>query len=361
MVAQEIPLDQLLLDPNNFRFQGETGTAPVASRRFADTSVQDAARSRHLRDGITDLRASIVENGYLQVDRIVVKPHTIDDVQPEFYIVVEGNRRVSTLKLLRDELAAGVELPPGLVAVFDKVPCVVLQHPDRAMELSIMGVRHVGGIKEWGGYQGAKIVAILKDEERLSTAEVASRLGLSAQEVNRRYRAYSAVEAMRNDEEYGEHVTSEIYTLLHEAVSARVVREHFGWSTEDETFADEERARELYRLITPFVNDDGVRKPPKITKYTEVRGLKALVSNSEALESLHDLEQDISHAHAIVVQETERHNWRAKLRSALKAIGGISLDDFAELDETAINDLETFRDKLDRVLTQARNLHVSQQ
>jgi hypothetical protein len=353
MTPINVELDQLLLDPNNFRFQGEANAPAIATARFAEPKVQDAAYSRHQEDGLGDLRASIAENGFLEVDRIVVKPHPTADGHPQLYIVIEGNRRVATLKMLRLERDSGIDLPVAVADAFEAVPCVVLENPDRATELAIMGVRHVGGIKEWGGYQGAKLVAILKKEEALTTSQVAARLGLPAQEVNRRFRAYSAVERMREDEEYGAHVTPDHYALMHEAVSIRQIREYFGWDAEAEQFADEDLARCLYQLITPFTDESGTRRKAKITAYTEMRGIKAILANVEATKVLLDLEQPLAAAHAIVLQENERHSWRVKLDAAVSAVGRISFDDFAEIGEETVADLRGLAEKLNKIAQQA--------
>ena len=49
-----------------------------------------------------------------------------------------------------------------------------------------MGIRHVGGIKQWGGYQRAKLIADLRDEHDLEPGDIAEKLALSVVEVNRR-------------------------------------------------------------------------------------------------------------------------------------------------------------------------------
>jgi len=354
MTPATIGIDQLLLDPNNFRFHGNAGVPVIASHRFGETSVQSAALKRIEADGLLELRASLVQNGYFEVDRVVVKRWPESPEGEDLYVVIEGNRRVSTLKKLRAEHLAGVEISDALAATFDAVPCVVLDNPDRATELAIMGVRHVGGIKEWGGYQGAAIVAVLKNEENLTTSEVAGRLGLTSQEVNRRYRAFTAVEHMRADEEYGDYVTSDHYALLHEAVAAREVREHFGWDSSKEKFADEDRARELYRLITPSEDSNGKALDPKIQRYTEVRALKGILHNDAAAASLADLEQPLATALGIAAKENERHHWREKVNNARDAVGAIGLDDLDELTDQDVEAIEVLAARLNSLAAQIR-------
>jgi hypothetical protein len=74
-----------------------------------------------------------------------------------------------------------------------------------------MGVRHVSGIDQWGGYQRAKLVVELRDDFKLEAGEVAERLGMSTHEVNRRYRAFKALQQMLQDEEYLDFAKPEMY------------------------------------------------------------------------------------------------------------------------------------------------------
>lgn len=350
----ELSLEQLLLDPNNFRFQGEPGHMMVAERRYAESTVQKAAHDRHVRDGILDLRASIIENGYLPVDRIVVKPYGDSSDELQRYVVIEGNRRTATLILLQSEHTAGVEIPDNVQETFNAVPCVELTGNDPGAELAIMGVRHVGGIKEWGGYQGARIVWLLKHDAGVPTSEVAAKLGLSAQEVNRRYRAYRAVEQMRVDDEFGEFASSEQYALFHEAIAAKPVREHFGWDTAEASFTDQEKIQDFYRLICPFEDDEGSTRPAKIRSYTEVRSLKGVVTNFDATASLEDLHEPLANALAIANEEQERHSWKQKVSATTKALGKIGLDDLESLSTGDIEALNDLREKIQKLIAQQR-------
>ena len=50
---------------------------------------------------------SFKENGYLKIDNIIVRP--LDDSK-EQYLVVEGNRRITTLKVLKELYEDGMEI-----------------------------------------------------------------------------------------------------------------------------------------------------------------------------------------------------------------------------------------------------------
>ena len=71
--AQDIQLDQLFLDPNNPRFAG-SGWQDVPEDRIVLESTQSEVLQRLLDDfEVSKLRANMEINGFLPIDRIVVR------------------------------------------------------------------------------------------------------------------------------------------------------------------------------------------------------------------------------------------------------------------------------------------------
>lgn len=160
-----VPVEQLLLDPNNFRFQDEEEWVRADPERFAEPSVQERASKRIRSEGLIELKNSILSNGFLSVERLVVRQYKqAEDGDPQLFLVLEGNRRLAALQWIKQDDEAGVATPASVVAVISAVPVIVIHSDnDAGTYLSIMGIRHVGGIKQWGGYQRAKLVADLRD------------------------------------------------------------------------------------------------------------------------------------------------------------------------------------------------------
>ena len=156
LTSEEIEPDKLLLDPNNYRFQDADGFVVAADDRFHEASVQTRAYER-LKKDIIDLKKSISRSGFIPVDRIVVRPYSTD---PERYVIVEGNRRVASVKWVLEDHAAGVAIDAAILSSLEKLPVIIVEEagPDEAFRASLMGIRHVSGIKEWGGYQRAKLM-----------------------------------------------------------------------------------------------------------------------------------------------------------------------------------------------------------
>lgn len=147
MESKALPLDELLLDPNNYRLQEQSGFVACAPERFHLERVQGGTLQRLREEALKPLQDSIVSNGYLEIERIVVVPYEHAD---DKYVVIEGNRRVAALRQIRDEYEGGVDIPQGVVERFNAVPCLVVDEGGDTpfFREAIMGIRHVGGIKE---------------------------------------------------------------------------------------------------------------------------------------------------------------------------------------------------------------------
>jgi hypothetical protein len=316
--------------------------------------VQDRAYKRMRREGLQELKNSILTNGFLPVERLAVRKY---DARPNLYLVLEGNRRLAALKWIAEDHAAGVDVPQQVLEAMTAIPTVLVSgEDDESAYLSIMGVRHVGGIREWGGYQRAKLVTQLRDTYSLDGGEIGSRLGMSTQEVNRRYRAFKSLAQMQEDEEYGHRAKPAMYALFHEAVAVPPVRTWLGWNEGSYRFEGEDSLREFYELIAPTEPDEGETPVAKITSYSQVRQLRTVLGHPDATRTLTDPAKTFDDALALAKADELSRTWVAQVAeaaAALKMIGWKELsqltsEDIAEiarLAETAAELIET-HDKL---------------
>lgn len=103
---------------------------------------------------IPELMMSIGEQGYFDGEPLLVVPRN------DHYIVVEGNRRLSALKLLNSDTSA----PRSAKKIEEikktskhkpiNIPCQVFE--DRDQILSYLGYRHITGVKEWDALAKAR-------------------------------------------------------------------------------------------------------------------------------------------------------------------------------------------------------------
>jgi hypothetical protein len=294
--------DQLLLDPNNYRFHDLDNYRRVINRRkYADEHVQSKTLGLLQSTPEFELQAlkdSIVTNGLVQLEQIVVEEYDTSDGRKR-YLVVEGNRRVAAIKTLLDEIQSGnISVPEDKISTFRKLHVTELEgdKEERAtFKQILMAIRHVAGISEWGPYQQAKLIAELYEIGHQQFGIVAQAIGIRAHEVARRYRAIKALEQMEQDDEFGEYASPKLYAAFHEAISAPVVKEWLGWS--DGTFKAEntENRRSFYALLIPRTVD-GETYPPKLKDIRQVRKLKDIVNKPLATSILLDPEKSLEDA-----------------------------------------------------------------
>lgn len=338
----DVSPDDLLFDPNNYRFQDLDDHVPAAESRFHEESVQSKAEMRLRReDGMGALKASVLRNGYVPAERIVVRPYEHADGK---YVVIEGNRRLAVVKMIWAEYRAGRDVESKIRSSIEKLPVLIAEEdgPDEIFRASLMGIRHVSGIKEWGGYQRAKLVVNMRDALHLDAPEVAERLGMTTHEVNRRYRAFKALQQMMDDEEFSDHAQPSMYPLFHEAVSLPAVRDEWlSWDDAASTFENVENLKLFYELLTPTASDEEETetKEPKLSSYSQVRLLKKILPKPEAKRSLLDLEKPFQEALALAEQEELSRLWATEVEAAIRALKGMSIDELKKLSAEQLNRL----------------------
>lgn len=334
--------DELLFDPNNYRFQDNEGYVPAAEDRFHENNAQARAYDRLRKDeGILDLKRSITRNGYVPIERIVVRPY--QHSEEEKYVVIEGNRRLAAVRWALEDYDSGYNIGESVRESLQALPVIVaeIEEPDEIFRASLMGIRHVGGIKEWGGYQRAKLIVSMRDDLSLEAAEIAERLGLSTQEVNRRYRAFKALQQMQNDEEYGGYAIASMYPIFHEAVSLPIVRdEWFGWDANESRFENEDNLYTFYSLITPASDEEGEDGARKITTYAQVRELRSILPKPEAKRVLLDPHRSFQEAVNIARQDELRHMWATDVSAAISSLEAMGIQELKHLSDEDIELLQ---------------------
>ena len=153
-----------------------------------------------------ELAQSYVDNGFFENEPLIVVQENGENV----YTVVEGNRRLAALLVLRGSREAG-ELRFDAIYPTEKqieelgeVPCFLI--PDRDRVHTYIGFRHIGGIKTWP--PEAKARYLLGEVKRLAAADVANpfpelarRVGSNVQGIRNSYLAFRILLYAR--EEFG--------------------------------------------------------------------------------------------------------------------------------------------------------------
>lgn len=251
-----VDLNQLMLDPNNYRLSYDT--VDKYSNDDDVVEMQDQIEKKLSKEKLSDLIDSILTNGFLEVDRIVVRK--LKNAKGK-YLVVEGNRRTAALKsLLQDHNDGFITLSETLLDKISSLGVVLINAIDedeiKNYQHTLMGVRHVSGPKKWTGMQSAKLICDLIEQNKTPT-QIGALLGISAIEANRRMRGYLAYRQLDNDGKYGDHIKSKHYALLLEFMSKSEIRNWLKWS--DEKMITSKKHRHiLYSHIVKMPNMDDV-------------------------------------------------------------------------------------------------------
>jgi hypothetical protein len=174
-----VAVADLYLDPNNPRFWSEQtrGNLHVADAKVPDDLQQTRAMEQIKSYGLEELRYSILRNGFLPLDRIVVRELA---GLPGKYVVIEGNRRLAALKWLRESIQQETVSEEGIdedylnkiISSTNQIE-VLVYRGDETKDIAwiLQGIRHIGGIRDWMPAQQGKLVADQIDKEGLSFTE----------------------------------------------------------------------------------------------------------------------------------------------------------------------------------------------
>lgn len=324
---KSIPFDDIVLDPNNPRFFTEKSTGDIPDAKVADERVQERAWASIEGLGIQELYHSILRNGFLPLDKIVVRA-----LPSGKYVVVEGNRRLAALKLLRSGIEEGTideehiddEYLNNLYDATNEL-VVLVYDGDVGHDISwiLQGVRHIGGIRPWQPAQRARLVADQIESKGLSFSEAGQKFGLSAQAVGRLYRAYKALEQMRQDDDFQGKARNEYFSLFEEAIRNKQTRDWLGWQDESTEFENNSNLKQFYSWIVPDDDRENVRRIHDPKQIKKLGTLVADETNRVLLDRVDDHEVSLDWAYDSVIKTPTEYDWRSAVQEAIHLVGRI--------------------------------------
>jgi hypothetical protein len=337
-----VKFEQLYLDPNNLRFQSfGTTQKGVPKERIKEESVQKATLTK-LKDDefqIKSLRDSIIEVGFLPIDRLVVS-----QIDHQSYLVIEGNRRFAALKWINEMIDEGI-VPKEVKETFLEIPVNVIK-PESDTEsnrLKIQGIRHISEIRPWGTYQKAILIKSMIDDENLMPQDVSNAIGYRTQEVNRIYKAYKLLEQMQNDPDYGEYASPDLISYFYEAVGRNPLKTFFGYNDETAEFENEDSYQLFYKWIIKDPDNSNIQKIPSPAN---VRDLTKIVNNTDALSAFKE-DATLENALAITIRYTQL-GWRKEIEQAIEALKKIPMDELENFKKEDINLLTELKDLIEK-------------
>jgi hypothetical protein len=285
LIPIDLPLAEISLDPNNPRFV-TSNWQNVPDSDVPLESVQEGARARLVQGyGIDKLKMSMEVNGYLPIDRVIVR-----SLSKGGYVVLEGNRRICAAKLVGAVDSEGKDVPMEIRATFANIPCLkyVGQNADAAWVFQ--GLRHISGIVEWSAYNKAKLLVEQMETEGMSLGEVGRRFGLSPFGAGQWVRGFYAFKQAKQESDYISEVDERSYLFFQEIFSRSSikVREWLEWSEEDQRFNNALNFNEFVGWIYPKPDGDeadaalGDFEKRRLLRRDDIRALAELLKSDEA-------------------------------------------------------------------------------
>ena len=180
-----IKIEKLFLDQLNPRLYGESAG-----------ESQDAIKEKiYDKESIDELASSLAVNGYFQEEPIIVVPKSEADYdlinEDNFndfdYIVVEGNRRTTSVKLLLDENNSIVDsdfpkiLNQDIRLNLSEIPSILYKNRD---DVDIyLSIRHITGNRKWDAFAKAKYIYDKVNKINLAENSISNSISILSNQI----------------------------------------------------------------------------------------------------------------------------------------------------------------------------------
>lgn len=216
---QQVEVGHLCLDRENPRLvtdEARTSDESIIARLYRAAELEE-------------LLQSISANGYMDIEPLIGLPGA-----KSTFVVLEGNRRLAALRLLREpDLVGRIKLKEGLSIGVPQVEQAKRRSLDRVSVYpvdsredarSFIGFKHINGPAKWGAYAKAKFAAQWYKStlpQNVKLAHIANAIGDRHDTIKRMISAIyvleqaSAEDLFRVDDRYGKRFSfSHLYTAL---------------------------------------------------------------------------------------------------------------------------------------------------
>ncbi|MEY3787694.1 hypothetical protein BCS42_01125 [Crenothrix sp. D3] len=287
MKSKKVSLKNIFLDPNNFRLHGHGKYKYVDTKDYKNVMVQKRTYNMILegerREGIKDLIDSFKSNGILKIDNILVRP-----LPDGNFLVIEGNRRIATLKALIEDNEQGYDVgnvdPEFFINKRIDVVEYEMDSDDSEAYLLLMGLRHVTKVKDWGDFEQSELVHDLNTKFELSFSEISNRLGITVAQVKRRVNTFVAMQLYKRDPQYTDQFSSKMAPMFYELMGTPQMRDWLDWSEEDKAFRNTSNLNRFF----DWISKTDEKEEPIVKNRDDIRTLRKIINDSEALAIMED-------------------------------------------------------------------------
>ncbi len=358
-------LKNLYLDPNNYRFADNNNYKKIFDEEILNDNIQKRTRNfieGKNREGVKDLLDSFRANGFLAVDMIQLK-----DLGNNNYLVLEGNRRVTALKILQEDDKNGVDIGIFDTKIFSSIPSVIYDENDDTNHLIIMGLKHINGNKKWPAINQAKLIydylfpfesnGYYEEETKLCES-----LGIKRVTLRVTQRAYHLILQYKQSD-YGDQFKSDMYYTFAEITKRPTIKKWIDWNDDTYEATNEVNISRLFSWLSKIEDiediDDEIdelkQKDQIITKYREIQDLAKFIDNENAIEVM---EQTRSVTQGLLASgNIEKENFGKTISNLKSSILELErLQDIVQLED--IQQLKELKIKLSDILPQTSSLDI---
>lgn len=318
--AADVPVSELVLDTENPR---------LASREDEGTPTQDEVAAVLWSEAAVDeIAFSIAANGFYRHEPLLVVSQD-KKAGGAPYVVVEGNRRLAAVRLLRDkalrERVKATELPQlsaTALAGLDRIPVQIF--PNRKGLWAYLGFRHVNGTKQWDALSKAEFVAKVHDEYGVPLEKIAEHIGDRHSTVSRLYRGYTV---LKQAEEQAGFARADLwknrfhFSHLYTAIDQAEFQDFLGIKASarpSKNPVTKGKLGELEEFMTWLYGKKSAGIQPVVrTQAPDLNSLRRVIGDKRALSLLR---QGVSLTHAYEVSKGDVARFRDALSSAKDAL-----------------------------------------
>lgn len=372
-------LKNLYLDPNNYRFVDNENHKFVSEENLLDVQVQKRTRTfieGRGQENIRDLLASLKANGYLEVDLIQVR-----ELGENRYLVLEGNRRVTALKVLQEAYESGYDIGNLDPSIFRSVPFEIHSKEESEKHLIVMGLKHISGNKKWSTFNQSKLLYdFLKPYEKSPREEYINKenelinsLGITKHRLRSMLRVYNLIQLYKLSD-YSEQFSPDMVGIFEEIMKKPVLKNWLGWNDSGYFSSNQINLERLFSWISkteiysePDDNeedeednnynngDDYKELEPIITKSLEIRDLALFIENEHALKVMED---ERSLARGLVSSgSVDKQNYQNALSSLSESLRNLATyRSLISADDTRV--LDDAKDSLSKIIPKKNSLNI---
>ncbi|WNL30711.1 AAA family ATPase [Aliarcobacter cryaerophilus] len=350
-------LKNLYLDPNNYRFIDNPKYVKIDNSNLLNDTVQ--ARTKTFIEGknrknVEDLLDSFKTNGYMDIDIIQVK-----EISENKFLVLEGNRRVTALKILQEEHKNSQDIGNFDPAIFGKIPFEIHDVEDEGKHQVIMGLKHITRNKTWPALNQAQLIydIMSKYSDQIEGENfIKNSLGISVSTIRKYVRTLKLIEHYKKSD-FRDCFTTDMYSIFEEIIKKPNIKAWLGFDDRTYQISNTYNLSRLFSWLSP---SDGIeyreeiveeeiisQNDPIITKAFEIRDLAEFIDDEKALKKMEDTGK-VSQG-LIISEYVGRNKFQEALTSAHKDIkNAIHLEEF--ISDKDILEIEKIKIDLEKLL-----------